>query len=321
MTPIAPGFSVPDPSPTPPVVAVVVCTHEPRLDYLQRTLAGLRAQSLSPTEWELVIVDNASATPLAPGIDLTWHPHAKCVSEPALGLTHARIRGIVESTAMLLVFVDDDNVLASDYLRAAIEIGRSHSFLGAWGGRINGVYEIPPPDFCRDNAHMLAIRNVPQDLWGNTTEDFRAVPCGAGMCIRRIVAELWMADVNARPATLKLGRIGKHLGACEDGHLALVSGHLGLGTGVFRRLSLDHLIPRERMTIEYFTRLAAGHAYSYNLLRRTLGQPLLTNQQSGFERLVTLCRRWRATSAQRSIERAMEQSRADSLRDLGQDVS
>ena len=166
---------------------------------------------------------------------------------------------------------------------------------------------------------MLAIRDVPHDYWSNTTEDFRSVPCGAGMCIRRPVAEAWVADVRARPAALKLGRIGKNLGACEDGHLALLSGKFGLGTGVFRRLALDHLIPPERTTLEYFTRLAAGHAYSYNLLRHLLGQPVWHDRQSGFERFVTRYRRWRATPAQRAIEIAMERARADSVRDLGLD--
>jgi glycosyltransferase involved in cell wall biosynthesis len=304
------------PDPTHAAIAVVICSHNPRLDYLQRTLTGLRAQSLPVTEWEFVLIDNASAEPITARVDLAWHPGARCVVESALGLTNARLRGIAETTAAVLVFVDDDNVLAPDYLATALEVGRSHPFLGAWGGRITGVYEIPPPDFCVRHAPMLAIRDVPRDLWSNTTEDFLAAPCGAGMCIRRTVAEAWIGDVRSRPDALKLGRIGKNLGACEDGHLALLSVRLGLGTGVFRRLALDHLIPRERLTLEYFTRLAAGHAYSYNLLRRLLGQPLLTNEQSGFERLVTRLRRWRATPAERAIELAMEQARANSLRDL-----
>ena len=311
---------MPDSTQPPPVAAVVVCTHNPRRDYLARTLASLRALSLPPLDWELVVVDNASTESVAAVCDLAWHPRARCVVEPTLGLTHARLRGIRETTAPLLVFVDDDNLLGPDYLASAVEIGRSHPFLGAWGGRISGVFEVPPPDFCRQHAHMLAIRDVPEDLWGNTAEDFRAVPCGAGMCVRRAVAELWARDVAARPAALKLGRVGQNLGACEDGHLALFSRRLGLGTGVFRRLALDHLIPPERTTLAYFTRLAAGHAYSYNLLRHLLGQPLWSDRQSGFERLVTVCRRWRASPAQRAIERAMEQARAYSWRDLGPDA-
>ncbi|MBC8039391.1 MAG: glycosyltransferase family 2 protein [Opitutaceae bacterium] len=302
--------------PVPPSIAVVVCSHAPRPDYLDKTLSGLRAQTLPLSDWELVIVDNASPEPISARVDLSWHPSARCVVESVLGLTSARIRGIRETTAPVLVFVDDDNVLSPDYLATALDLGLAHPFLGAWGGAIKGIYEVPPPNFCLQNAHMLAIRDVPRDLWGNTTEDFHAVPCGAGMCIRRSVATLWVDDVKSRPAALKLGRSGSDLGACEDGHLALLSGRLGLGTGVFQRLSLDHLIPKERLTLDYFVRLAAGHAYSYNLLRWILGQPLLSAPNSRSERMITAYRLWRGSRENRAIQMAMIRARARSLAEL-----
>jgi glycosyltransferase involved in cell wall biosynthesis len=300
-------------------LAVVVCTHNPRSDYLARTLEGLRLQSFPADQWELVVVDNASTKPVAAAIDLSWHPNGRCVVESALGLTRARVRGVRAATAPLLVFVDDDNVLAPDYLANAVEIGSSHPFLGAWGGSSIGVYEVPPPDFVLCNAHMLAVRDVPSDFWSNTKEDFRSVPCGAGMCIRRSVVELWLDDLSARPDALRLGRAGQNLSACEDGHLALTSAKLGLGTGVFARLSLHHLIPKERMTLEYFTRLAAGHAYSYNFLRHLLGQePFQDSQRCFSERLYNLYRDRSVPAANRAIENAMKKARARSVKDLAE---
>jgi glycosyltransferase involved in cell wall biosynthesis len=299
-----------------PSISVVICSHNPRADYLRRTLGGLKAQTLPIDRWEMVIVDNASDDPIAPGIDLSWHPRGSCVQESALGLTHARVRGARETIAPVVVFVDDDNILAPDYLDKALEIGEEYPFLGAWGGKIVGVYEVPPPDFCLRYAHMLAIRDVPRDYWSNTREDFNAVPCGAGMCIRRAVVDRWLQDLAARPEALKLGRAGSSLGACEDGHLALMSGELGLGTGVFRRLSLQHLIPPKRMTRDYFVRLAAGHAYSFNVLRRLLGQPLRKDRKSWSERLFECYRAWHMPRVDQEIQRAMTRARAESVRDL-----
>jgi len=304
------------PAPSTPI-SVVICSCDPRIDYLQRTLEGLRLQTLSVDQWELLVVDNASAIPIASRIDLSWHPRARCVEESTPGLTRARLRGIGETSSPLIIFVDDDNVLAPDYLASALEIDRTHSFLGAWGGSVRGIFEIPPPNFCLRYAHMLAIREVERDSWSNTIENFDSSPCGAGQCVRRAVAEAWMAEVQTAPTSLQLGRIGGQLGACEDGHLALSSVKLGLGTGIFRRLSLDHLIPKQRLTIEYFTRLAAGHAYSYNLMRNLLGLPPLLNAQSLGQRLLMLYRQWRSTFPEdRAIEAAMAQARARSLRDL-----
>ena len=55
---------------------------------------------------------------------LGWHPHHLELLENEPGLTAARVRGINESEGELLVFVDDDNLLADDYLERAVEIAR-----------------------------------------------------------------------------------------------------------------------------------------------------------------------------------------------------
>ena len=106
-------------------ISVILCTHNPRKDYLRRVLAGLRAQTLPLHQWELLLVDNASAASLAGRFDLSWHPNARHVREEELGLTPARLRGIREASGAILVFVDDDTVLAPDYLEQALTVGLS----------------------------------------------------------------------------------------------------------------------------------------------------------------------------------------------------
>ncbi len=98
-------------------LSVIICTHNPRADFLRRTLDALKEQTLARGEWELVLVDNASKTAVAGAWDLAWHPRGRHVREEELGLTHARFRGIREATGAVLVFVDDDNILAPDYLQ------------------------------------------------------------------------------------------------------------------------------------------------------------------------------------------------------------
>ena len=44
------------------------------------------------------------------------HPRGRVVREDRLGLTHARTRGIEESSGEVILFVDDDNILREDYL-------------------------------------------------------------------------------------------------------------------------------------------------------------------------------------------------------------
>ncbi len=75
-------------------VSAIICTHNPRRDYLKRVLNALQAQTLPKDEWELLIIDNASEQALATDWDLSWHPLPRHIREDELGLTPARLRGI-----------------------------------------------------------------------------------------------------------------------------------------------------------------------------------------------------------------------------------
>src|SRR6202034_2788555 len=96
-------------------VSVIICSLNPRPEYLRRVLESLRAQTLPPDRWELVLVDNASREPLAGRWDLSWHPHGRHAREEELGLTPARLKGIAECRGEIVVFADDDNILAADF--------------------------------------------------------------------------------------------------------------------------------------------------------------------------------------------------------------
>src|SRR6478609_2964309 len=110
------------------LLTVVICTHNPKPTLLARTLDALRAQTLSTDNWELIVIDNASDSPLGSSLSLNWHPHARMVQEPELGLTPSCVRGIKEAIGDLLVLVDDDNLLASDYLAQVIAVASQHPF-------------------------------------------------------------------------------------------------------------------------------------------------------------------------------------------------
>jgi glycosyltransferase involved in cell wall biosynthesis len=111
-------------------LSVVICSHNPRADHFHRTLNSLKEQVLPLGKWELILVDNASAHPLAATWDLSWHPHGRHVAESKLGLSVARQRGMREAVSDLLVFVDDDNVLDKTYLLNAVAVSHNWPLLG-----------------------------------------------------------------------------------------------------------------------------------------------------------------------------------------------
>lgn len=248
----------------------MVCTHNPRTDILARTLGGLARQTVSGERWELVIVDNASTPAVGEFADTAWHPRARIVREERLGLTAARLRGIQEAAADLIVFVDDDNVLAPDYLEQALSIGDAHPFLGAWGGSAIGEFEVPVPASVKPWIYLVAVHEYTRITW--TNEPYRATPHGAGMCIRRSVAEAYADRVRTDPARLRLGRTGTSLMGCEDTEMADTSFEHGLGVGKFPQLTLTHIIPAGRLTEEYFVRAAEGREASITLMRALRGE-------------------------------------------------
>jgi glycosyltransferase involved in cell wall biosynthesis len=247
-------------------LSVIICTHNPRPEYLSRALEALRLQTLPMAEWELLVIDNASRPAAAALVSLAWHPNARHIREEVLGLTPARLRGIQETQGRLLVFVDDDNLVDPDYLTNALEIYEEYPFLGAFGGSITAEFEVDPPLSIAPYLEGLAIRKTLSDHWSNAKKWSEATPFGAGMCVRREVAELYSERVGNDRIRVALDRQGTSLGAGGDVDMAWTSFSLGKGTGCFARLRATHLISKDRLTEPYIERLYAGLAYADEIL-------------------------------------------------------
>jgi glycosyltransferase involved in cell wall biosynthesis len=248
--------------------SVVICTHNPRPHYLSRVLNALRLQTLDKDHWELLVVDNLSDQRVADTWDLSWHPHARHIHEPELGQGPARRRGMQEAKSHLVVFVDDDNLLATDYLEVGLALEREWPQLGTWGSATTvPEYEVQPEERFAPLLPLLALRKVDTACWTNMFQ-IDACPWGAGMFIRRQVADAYLD--HCRGARLQIaGRrgtspVGGHGG--EEVEMSFVACSLGMGIGIFPELKLTHLIPRERVTEDYLLKLHNGSSISRFLL-------------------------------------------------------
>lgn len=251
-------------------VSVIICTHNPRKNYLDRVLQALENQTLSPTEWELLIIDNASKEPVSARWNVSWHPNSRIVVEEELGLTPARLRGISESRGGLIIFVDDDNILGPDYLERAIEVAAERPYMGAFSGSIKGEFEVSPQPWIQRYLLMLAVRETQCDTCSNLPGSWnKSTPYGAGMCVRRTVAEDYRSKVLTDPKRRALDRVGKGTGSAGDLDLAYCALDLGFQIGTFCRLKMLHLIPKQRLSIDYIARLSAG-CYGSSVVLRSL---------------------------------------------------
>jgi len=243
-------------------LSVIICTHNPRTDYLCCTLNALKNQTFPKTQWELLLIDNASEDPLAGKWDLSWHPRASLIRESELGLTPARLRGIKEASGHLLVFVDDDNVLDCHYLEIALELAKKFPHIGTFNGSTEGQFETAAPTHLRSYVNELGNFALDRDYWTNLPGRSMATPIGAGMCVRRDVAEDYALKTKNAPLRKILDRTGNVLLSGGDLDLAWCAIDAGMGTARFKDLKLTHLVPQRRMTEEYIIRLYAGYAAS-----------------------------------------------------------
>lgn len=299
-----------------PLVSAVIPTHNPDASRLRRTLLGLAGQSLPRDRFETILVDNASASfPSAEFLQDCALDNLSVVREPSLGLTAARLAGFAAARADLVVLVDDDNVLAPDYLEAALRIAADFPFLGTWSGAVELAFEpgaTPPPEPLRV---YLTERRCTQAVWSNDPSHHDSTPWGAGMCVRRSLAEAYRARCAEDPLRLKLDLSGKQLVYGGDTDIAYFGCSRGLGKGVFPQLRLSHLIPPERCTESHLLRAVEGRAYSENLHHWVLHGTLPAVRRDPLAFLKRSVRMALSDRMTRACERAREAGR---LRAAGQ---
>lgn len=260
---------------------MIIPTRNPHAGRLARTLEALRTQTLARDCWELVIVDNGSTPPLSPpATDLRGFHAATVVVEPEIGLTSARRCGLGATRGKLCVFVDDDNVLAPDYLARAVELFAVHPKLGCAGGKSLPEFEVGPPAWTAEFFPLLALRDLgdapqfadalcPPGAPRNTYP--QCAPIGAGMIVRRAALADWFA---APPDRLLADRRGEALSSAGDNDIVFHVLKAGWSAGYFPSLVITHLIPANRLTADYLARLNRGIQQSWmHVLRRHDANP------------------------------------------------
>jgi glycosyltransferase involved in cell wall biosynthesis len=245
-------------------LSVVICTYNPKLSILEKVLDGLKVQSLDKSQWELIIVDNCSPKPLIGLIDLPWHPNARIITEKKAGLFHARIGGVKNAATSLIVFADDDNVLAADYLEKSLQFYQSHPAVGCFGGRSLPVYETEPPVWFKEAGINLGCQDYGPELYVSNyaASDFKIeyypekAPIGTGMVIQKKAFLTYVDDAISNKERMKLGRKGQSLSSGEDYDIILSLVKSGFEIAYVPELVVHHLIPSNRYSKEYLEKMA-----------------------------------------------------------------
>ena len=122
-----------------PTVAVIIPHYEDP-ERLARCLEALAREDLSGVE--VAVVDNASPTAPPPEALKAAHPHVRFLVEAEKGAAAARNRGVAETAAPNLLFIDSDCVPCPGWIAAA---RRAIGAAPLVGGHVGTFDETPPP--------------------------------------------------------------------------------------------------------------------------------------------------------------------------------
>lgn len=249
-----------------PLITAIICTYNARQGYLTRALKALEAQTLSSDLWNLVIVDNASSPPVAPSLLDGLNLQATIIREEEPGKVNAMIAAASHPLGNWLVFVDDDNVLAPNYLEALSSLSTEFPRIGVISASIEGEFETPVPEWAKPFLSYLAIRPLTEAYWGNSAGPHIG-PIGAGMCVRRPVYDAFVDSYRLGNVAVSLGRTAGSLAAGTDDTVFMdLAFPLGLGCGAFPELRMTHLISSGRLEFPYLKRLITDISRSHALL-------------------------------------------------------
>lgn len=212
--------------------------------------------------WTVLVVDNNSDDATEDTARLHQRrgliPHLQYCRELHLGLAHARYRAVIESTSELIAFIDDDCLLAPDWLRQAVVFSVAHPMAGAIGGRVQLLWQSPPPATALSRSSWYAEQNygdIPQQL---PSTGFTYL-VGAGLVLQRTALEKsgWLDK------RMLVGRQGTGLRGGEDIEIVLRVRRAGYELWYNPAMNLDHVIPERRTSVKYLCQM-----------NRATGQPL-----------------------------------------------
>lgn len=252
-------------------LSLVIATYN-RAEQLLVTLGSVASQQYSAEEWECIVVDNNSTDATRSYVEkfCAEHPslNIRYCFELKQGLSYARNAGIAAAKGDIIAFIDDDERIVEEFIGAYINLFDSYPEAMAAGGRIIAEYPTGRPRWMSKYVEQ-PIAN-PMDF-GDHISLFpqSRIPGGGNMAMRRRVFE----TIGVFDTTL--GRTGKSLIGGEESELFERIKANDMTCYYVPRAVMYHIIPAEKLTLDYFRRL------SYNTGRSQRRRAELHNRMLG----------------------------------------
>lgn len=242
-------------------LTVAVCTYR-RFDYLKSCLESLEKQTISQTEYTILVIDN-SLQPEYSAVfrdSLQKFSNIEYVITERCGIGFARTQAMKRCQTEFLAFTDDDCVVPINWAQTILEtFSRHNQAVAVIGGRILPLWESSPPGW----------------LTGELLKELALIDWGRHETFISHAQGRWLLTANAayRVAALRqAGGFPEHLGRKRDIPLSQEEyaanqrlQELGFHMIFNPNLEVRHHIPAERATKKWFVRSAFWEGVSQAL--------------------------------------------------------
>jgi glycosyltransferase involved in cell wall biosynthesis len=236
-------------------ISVVVCTYN-RAKYLGKCIESLLRQSISPSVYEILIVDNNSSDSSAEICrQYENRENFRYFLEKKQGLSYARNRGYKESRAPIVAYTDDDALASDAWLEELLKAFEDDE-VGAAGGPIFPIYESDIPNWFHESLlPLFSCRDCGKEIFDLKPNHFFY---GVNMAIRRDIL------FKSGGFRVDLGRKGNDLLSDEELVVFKEIERAGYKKRYLPEAVIHHLLPKDRLNIKWLLRrfywLGSGHA-------------------------------------------------------------
>ncbi len=231
-------------------IDIVICTYN-NAKLLDRTLEAISHQKVSSEiSWKVLVVNNncMDETPeIVKKYAQNFPVSLEVILENRQGLHHARICGIRNTQGDWLAFVDDDCLIAEDFVMQIKQFIVEHPKCGLFGAKILLDWEVEPPIYALNRKWAFAGKNhgdLPQK---------RNWIAGTGMILQRKAIE-------------ESGWLEKQFLQDRTGKSLISGGDMEMGMRIAKvseawynpACVIRHQIPARRLTREYVRKITFG---------------------------------------------------------------
>ena len=233
------------------MITIIICTYN-REKYIGPLLESIAKNNYPKGDYEILLVDNNCTDNTRSVCDVFARDHAdisfRYVVEPEQGLSAARNKGIKEAKGDIIIYVDDDALIDSNYISSFAEHFANNPTTMAAGGPIEPLYETAEPNWMSPytKALLTAWMN-----YGNTVRNYPngRYPGGGNAAYRKVVFD------KVGLFNTELGRKGTALLASEEKDIFDKMRALGMEVKYLPTPVLHHIIPQAKLEKPYFDRL------------------------------------------------------------------